>query len=56
MNLLQTIGTHPFLPPKRSSKNTSELPAVLMPFKVAPDSTYHHTTLNPTIKNRSHSQ
>lgn len=45
MNLLQTIGTHPFLPPKLSPKKTQplELPAVLMPFKVAPDSTYHHT-------------
>lgn len=47
MNVLQTIGTHPFLPPKLSSKKKPqplELSAVLMHFKVAPDSTYHHTT------------
>lgn len=60
MNLLQTIGTHRFLPLKVSSKKKNpqplELSAVHMPFKVALDSTYHHTTLNPTIKNHSHSQ
>lgn len=58
MNLFQTIGTHHFLPLKLSSQKTQplKLSAVHMPFKMAPDSTYHYGTQNPTIKNHSHTQ
>lgn len=59
MNLFQTIGTQPFFLQNRLSskkkknkpKTKTQLSAVHMPFKVASDSTYHYTTINPTIKN-----
>lgn len=64
MNLSKTIGTHPSFPSKQAEfkkkkkkkepKTKTQLSAVHMPFKVAPDSTYHYTTINPTIKNPIH--